>query len=153
MAKSSARDKEDWVLLLERMFDQFVRERRNRRIARVLLKEQKAAALGLFDTDLDVLRKTFASTPPTLRSRLLPNYPGAMWMGHIGVSAFGVTQDIEVEQFPVYFNLVATGCERVGRHRFGRDSAIGHRMHPHPNLAKVNYRSLGALCPDISAFT
>ncbi|MDR6499454.1 hypothetical protein J2785_002607 [Burkholderia ambifaria] len=109
--------------LLKRTFDQFVCERRNRRIIRVLLEEHRAAAVRLFDTNLDVLRKTFASTPTTLQSAPLPNYPGAVWMGHIGINAFAVTQDIEVEQFPVYFNLVAAGNERLGRHRFGCDGA------------------------------
>lgn len=122
-AKSSTSDNENYVLLLKRMFDQFVCERRNQRITRALLKEHKAAAVRLFDTNLDALRKTFASTPTTLQSTPLPNYPGAVWMGHIGINAFGVTQDIEVEQFPVYFNLVAAGNERLGRHRFGRSDA------------------------------
>ncbi|MPV69067.1 hypothetical protein [Burkholderia sp. BE17] len=109
--------------LLKRMFDQFVRQRRNQRITRALLEEHRAAAVRLFDTDLDVLRKTFASTPTALQSTPLPNYPGAVWMGHIGINAFSVTQDIEVEHFPVYFNLVAAGNERLGRHWFGRSDA------------------------------
>lgn len=109
--------------LLNRMFDQFVCERRNQRITRAMLKERQAAAVRLFDTNLDALRKTFAGTPTALQSTPLPNYPGAVWMGHIGINAFGVTQDIEVEQFPVYCNLVAAGNERLGRHQFGCDGA------------------------------
>ncbi|KAB0641025.1 hypothetical protein WT19_17850 [Burkholderia stagnalis] len=108
---------------LKRMFEQFVRERQNRRIERALLEEHKEAAVRLFDTNLDALRKPFASTPATLQSTPLPSYPGAMWMGHIGINAFSVTQDIEVEQFPVYFNLVAAGRERVGQHQFVSDGS------------------------------
>ncbi|KVG26709.1 hypothetical protein BGV70_22890 [Burkholderia ubonensis] len=90
----------------------------------MLFEEHKTAASRLFDTNLDVLRKTFASTPMALQSASLPNYPGAVWMGHIGVNAFGVTQDIEIEQFPVYFNLVVAGRERVGPRQFMRDGSI-----------------------------
>ncbi|KVU88403.1 hypothetical protein WK74_09135 [Burkholderia ubonensis] len=106
------------------MFDQFVRERQSKRISRVLFEEHKAAAARLFDTNLDVLRKTIESTLMTLQSASFPNYPGGVWMGHIGVNAFGVTQDIEVEQFPVYFNLVVVGRERVGPNQFVRGGSI-----------------------------
>ncbi|WP_157648979.1 hypothetical protein [Burkholderia ubonensis] len=109
---------------LKRLFDQFVRERESKRISRALFEEHKTAASRLFDTNLDVLRKTFASTPIALQSASLPNYPGAVWMGHIGVNAFGVTQDIEVEQFPVYFNLVVACRERVGPRQFVRGGSI-----------------------------
>ncbi|KVQ84764.1 hypothetical protein WM24_21115 [Burkholderia ubonensis] len=105
------------------MFDQFVRERESRRISRSLFEEHKTAAARLFDTNLNVLRKTFESTLTTLQSASFPNYPGAVWMGHIGVNAFGVTQDIEVEQFPVCFNLVVAGKEQVGRCQFNRGGA------------------------------
>ncbi|KVN60031.1 hypothetical protein WT14_17755 [Burkholderia stagnalis] len=106
------------------MFEQFVRKRQNKRIERTLLEEHKEAAVRLFETNLDVLRKAFTCTPATLQSMPLPSYPGAMWMGHIGINAFSVTQDIEVEQFPVYFNLVAAGRERVGQHQFVSDGSI-----------------------------
>ncbi|WP_143134786.1 hypothetical protein [Burkholderia ubonensis] len=108
---------------LKRMFDQFLRERESKRISRALLEEHEAAVVRLFNTSLDALRKTFANTPITLQSTPLPNYPEAVWMGHIGINAFGMTQDIEVEQFPVYFNLVATGNARVGRRRLGCSGA------------------------------
>ncbi|RQQ04802.1 type VI secretion system tip protein VgrG [Burkholderia stagnalis] len=106
------------------MFEQYVRERQNKRIERALLEEHKKAAVRLFETNLDALRKAFACSPVSLQSTPLPSYPGAMWMGHIGINAFSVTQDIEVEQFPVYFNLVAAGRERVGQHQFVRDGSI-----------------------------
>lgn len=61
---------------LKRMFDQFVRVRESKRISRALLEEHEAEAVRLFDTNLDALRKTFASTPTTLQSASLPNYPG-----------------------------------------------------------------------------
>lgn len=109
---------------LKRMFDQFLRERESKRISRALFEEHKTAALRLFDTNLDVLRKTFESTLTTLQSASLPSYPGAVWMGHIGVNAFGMTQDIEVEQFPVCFNLVVAGRERAGPSQFVRDGSI-----------------------------
>ena len=35
-----------------------------------------------------------------------------------------MTQDVEVEQFPVYVNLVAAGRVRVGPRQFARDGAI-----------------------------
>ncbi|KVO29138.1 hypothetical protein WM28_11115 [Burkholderia ubonensis] len=106
------------------MFDQFVRVRESKRISRALLEEHEAEAVRLFDTNLEALRKTFASTPTTLQLASLPNYPGGVWMGHIGVNAFGVTRDIEVEQFPVYFNLVVAGKERVGPYQFVRGGSI-----------------------------
>ncbi|RQP94664.1 hypothetical protein [Burkholderia stagnalis] len=109
---------------LKWMFEQYVRERQNKRIERALLEEHKKAAVRLFETNLDALRKAFACSPVSLQSTPLPSYPGAMWMGHIGINAFSVTQDIEVEQFPVYFNLVAAGRERVGQHQFVRDGSI-----------------------------
>ncbi|AOK57681.1 hypothetical protein WM29_00120 [Burkholderia ubonensis] len=99
-------------------------ERESKRISRALFEEHKTAAARLFDTNLDVLRTTFESTLTTLQSASLPNYPGAVWMGHIGVNAFGMTQDIEVEQFPVYFNLVVAGRARVGPRQFVRDGSI-----------------------------
>ncbi|WP_143136273.1 MULTISPECIES: hypothetical protein [Burkholderia] len=77
----------------------------------------------LFEADLTYLRETFAGTPMTLQSESFPDYPGAVWMGDLGVKAFCVTQDVEVEQFPVYVNLVVVGRERVGPRQFVRDGS------------------------------
>ncbi|WP_155633881.1 hypothetical protein [Burkholderia cepacia] len=74
------------------LFDQFACGRRNRRITRALLKEHLAAAVRLFDTNLDAWRKTFASTPTTLQSRRHPNYLGTVWLGRIGINAFCMTK-------------------------------------------------------------
>ncbi|WP_157660210.1 hypothetical protein [Burkholderia ubonensis] len=77
----------------------------------------------LFEADLTYLRETFAGTPRTLQSESFPDYPGALWMGDLVVRAFCVTQDVEVEQFPVYVNLVVVGRERVGPRQFVRDGS------------------------------
>ncbi|KVQ98442.1 hypothetical protein [Burkholderia ubonensis] len=108
---------------LKRMFGDFMEGRQSRRASRELLEAQKAAIEQLFEADLTYLRETFAGTPMTLQSEPFPHYPGALWMGDIGIRAFSVTQDVEVEQFPVYVNLVFVGRERVGPRQFVRDGS------------------------------
>ncbi|KWF22347.1 hypothetical protein WL83_06385 [Burkholderia ubonensis] len=105
------------------MFGDFMEGRQSRRASRELLEEQKVAIEQLFEADLMYLREAFAGTPVTLQSESFPDYPGAMWMGDLGVRAFCVTQDVEVEQFPVYVNLVVVGRERVGPRQFVRDGS------------------------------
>ncbi|WP_060196735.1 hypothetical protein [Burkholderia ubonensis] len=108
---------------LKRMFGDFMEGRQSRRASRELLEEQKVAIEQLFEADLTYLRETFAGTPMTLQSESFPDYPGALWMGDLGVRAFCVTQDVEVEQFPVYVNLVVVGRVRVGPRQFVRDGS------------------------------
>ncbi|HIH2657233.1 hypothetical protein [Burkholderia cenocepacia] len=47
--------------------------------------------MELFDTNLDAVRKTFASTLPTLQSMSVPSDPDVMRTGHIGIYAFSTT--------------------------------------------------------------
>ncbi|KVU75283.1 hypothetical protein WK73_13730 [Burkholderia ubonensis] len=105
------------------MFGDFMEGRQSRRASRELLEEQKVAIEQLFEADLTHLREAFAGTPVTLQSESFPDYPGALWMGDLGVRAFCVTQVVEVEQFPVYVNLVVVGRERVGPRQFVRDGS------------------------------
>lgn len=107
---------------LKRMLRDFIEARQNRRASRELFEQQQVAIEQLFDADLTYLRETFAGTSTALRSESFPDYPGAVWGGDLGVKAFCVTQDVEVEQFPVYVNLVAAGRKRVGPRQFVRDA-------------------------------
>ncbi|QRR08579.1 hypothetical protein FPJ27_19680 [Burkholderia sp. MS455] len=106
------------------MFADFMDGRHSRRASRELFEQQQMAIEELFEADLTYLRETFAGTPETFQSESFPDYPGAVWMGGLGVKAFYVTQDVEVEQFPVYVNLVAAGMVRVGPRQFARDGSI-----------------------------
>lgn len=106
------------------MFGDFVDARQLRRASRDLFKRRQQAIEQLFEADLEYVRGVFAETPAALRSESFPDYPGAIWIGDLGVNAFYVTQDVEVEQFPVYANLVGTGRERVGPCQFVRDGSL-----------------------------
>ncbi|RQU85410.1 hypothetical protein [Burkholderia cenocepacia] len=106
------------------MFIDFLDGRQSRRASRELFEQQRMAIEELFEADLRYLRETFVGTPETLQSESFPDYPGAVWIGGFGVKAFCVTQDVEVEQFPAYVNLVVTGRERVGPRQFVRDGSI-----------------------------
>ncbi|WP_321853889.1 hypothetical protein, partial [Burkholderia cenocepacia] len=86
-------------------------------------KQRQQAIEQLFEVNLANLCEVFAETPAALGSESFPDYPGAVWTGDLGVNAFYVTQDVEVEQFPVYANLVNTGRERVGPCQFVRDGS------------------------------
>ncbi|WP_321787108.1 hypothetical protein [Burkholderia pyrrocinia] len=108
----------------KRMFGDFMDGRQSRRASRELFEQQQMAIEELFEADLTYLRETFAGTPETLQSESFPDYPGVVWMGGLGVKAFCLTQDIEVEQFPVYVNLVVAGRERMGPRQFVRDGSI-----------------------------
>ncbi|AOI89857.1 hypothetical protein [Burkholderia pseudomultivorans] len=109
---------------LKRLFDVFVDARRLRRASHDLSKHRQQAIERIFETDLAYVRAVFAETPEALRSESFPDYPGAAWIGELGVSAFYVTQDVEVEQFPIYVNLVIKGRERVGPRQFVRDGLL-----------------------------
>lgn len=106
------------------MFGDFMDGGQSRRASRELFAQQRMAIEELFEADLTYLRETFAGTPETLQSESFPDYPGAVWIGGLGVKAFCVTQDVEVEQFPAYVNLVVAGRERVGPREFVRDGSI-----------------------------
>ena len=112
------------VSSLKRMFADFMGGRQSRRESRELFEQQQMAIEELFEADLTYLRETFAGTPETLQSESFPDYPGAVWTGGLGVKAFCVTQDVEVEQFPIYVKLVAAGRVRVGPRQFARNGAI-----------------------------
>lgn len=106
------------------MFSDLADARRLRRASRDLSKQRQQAIEQIFDTDLAYVREVFAETPTAIRSESLPDYPGAVWTGDLGVSAFYVTQDVEVEQFPIYVNLVVKGRERVGPCQYVRDGSL-----------------------------
>ncbi len=106
------------------MFGDFMDGHLSRRASRELFEQRRMAIEELFEADLTYLRETFAGTPETLQSESFPDYPRAVWMGSLGVKAFCVTQDVEVEQFPVYVNLVVAGRMRVGPRQFVRDGSI-----------------------------
>ncbi|WP_419685629.1 hypothetical protein ACN22W_00040 [Burkholderia theae] len=108
----------------KRIFGDFMDGRQGRRASRELFEQQQMAIEVLFEADLTYLRETFAGAPETLQSESFPDYPGAVWMGNLGVEAFCVMQDVEVQQFPVYVNLVVAGRERVGPRQFVRDGSI-----------------------------
>ncbi|VWB87109.1 hypothetical protein BME24068_04148 [Burkholderia metallica] len=109
---------------LKRMFGDFMDGRQSGRASREAFEQQRMAIEGLFEVDLTYLRETFVGTPETLQSESFPDYPGAVWIGGLGVKAFCVTQDVEVEQFPAFADLVVAGRERVGPRQFARDGAI-----------------------------
>ncbi|OXJ06530.1 hypothetical protein CFB41_00055 [Burkholderia sp. AU33803] len=110
--------------ILKKVFGDFVDARQLRRASRDLFKQRQQAIEQLFEVNLANLCEVFAGTPAALRSESFPDYPGAVWTGDLGVNAFYVTQDVEVEQFPVYANLVDTGRERVGPCQFERDGSL-----------------------------
>ncbi|HDV6330103.1 hypothetical protein KDW63_18915 [Burkholderia cenocepacia] len=110
--------------ILKKVFGDFVDARQLRRASRDLFKQRQQAIELLFEADLAFVRDAFAETPAALRSESFPDYPGAVWTGDLGVNAFYVMQDVEVEQFPVYVNLVTTGRERLGPCRFVRDGSL-----------------------------
>lgn len=124
LTKSSANDGRIDVSTLKRMIGDFVDGRQSRRASRELLAHQQTAIEQLFEADLTYLREKFAGTPRALQSESFPDYPGAVWMEDLGIKAFCVTQDVEVEQFPVYVNLVSAGRERVGPRQFVRDGPL-----------------------------
>lgn len=109
---------------LKKVLGDFIGRRQSRRASRELLEERKAAIERLFEVELTYLCEMFSGTPVTAQSESFPAYPGVVWMGDIGIKAFGVTQDVEVEQFPVYLNLVAAGRERVSPRQFVRGGPI-----------------------------
>ncbi|MGK8204364.1 hypothetical protein ACRS8P_17130 [Burkholderia cenocepacia] len=104
----------------KRMFDDLGDARRLRRAPRDLSKHRQHAIEQIFDTGLAYVCELFAETPVALRSESFPDYPGAVWTGDVGVSAFFMTQDVEVEQFPIYVNLLTKGRERAGPRRTRR---------------------------------
>ncbi|MEC4775145.1 hypothetical protein [Burkholderia cenocepacia] len=110
--------------ILKRVFGNFVDARQLRRASRDLFKRRQQAIEQLFEADLEYVRAVFAETPAALRLESFPHYPGAVWTGDLGVNAFYVTQDIEVEQFPIYAKLVRTGRARSGPCQFVRDGAL-----------------------------
>ncbi|KVH67583.1 hypothetical protein WJ42_37530 [Burkholderia cepacia] len=67
------------------MFGDFMDGRQSRRASRELFEPQQLAIEGLFEADLTCLRETFAGTPETLQSESFPGYPGAVWMGGLGI--------------------------------------------------------------------
>ncbi|KVN26757.1 hypothetical protein WT11_30245 [Burkholderia stagnalis] len=109
---------------LKKVLGDFMGVRQSRRASRELFEERKSAIERLFEVELTYLRETFSGTPVTAQSESFPGYPGVVWMGDIGIRAFGVTQDVEVEQFPVYVNLVVAGRERVSPRQFVRGGSI-----------------------------
>ncbi|KWI59932.1 hypothetical protein WT72_09010 [Burkholderia pseudomultivorans] len=109
---------------LKRMFGDFVDTRRRRRASCDLSKQRQQAIEQIFEADLAYVREVFAETPAALRSESFPDYPGAVWTGDFGVSAFYVTQDVEVVQFPIYVNLVVKGRKRAGPRQFVRDGSL-----------------------------
>ncbi|OXI46700.1 hypothetical protein CFB84_18165 [Burkholderia aenigmatica] len=114
------------------MLGDFIEARQSRRASRELFEQQQVAIEQLLEADLTYLRETFAGTSTALRSESFPDYPGAVWMGDLGVNAFCVQQDVKVEQFPVFVNLVAAGRERVGPRQFARDAT------PHTFFSSVD---------------
>ncbi|KWF02821.1 hypothetical protein [Burkholderia pseudomultivorans] len=109
---------------LKRLFDAFVDARRLGRASHDLSKHRQQAIEQIFEADLAYVREVFAEMPAALRSEPFPDYPGAVWTGDLGVSAFYVTQDVEVVQFPIYVNLVVKGRERAGPRQFVRDGSL-----------------------------
>lgn len=98
--------------------------RRLGRASRDLSKHRQQVIEQIFKADLTYVREVFAETPAALRSESLPDYPGAVWTGDLGVSAIYVTQDVEVEHFPIYVNLVVKGRQRAGPCQFVRDGSL-----------------------------
>ncbi|KWF28727.1 hypothetical protein WT56_00125 [Burkholderia pseudomultivorans] len=106
------------------MFGDLADAHRLWRASRDLSKHLQQAIEQIFETDLAYVREVFAETPAAIRSESFPDYPGAVWTGDLGVSAFYVTQDVEVEQFPIYVKLVVKGRERTGPRQVVRDGSL-----------------------------
>ena len=70
-----------------------------------------------YNTKLAVLQTTFANGPDKLHEVQLPDYPGALYLGGVGIEAFVQSQKIEVDQLPDFIGLLQQDHVEV-RHRF-----------------------------------
>ncbi|WP_454763977.1 hypothetical protein [Cupriavidus campinensis] len=63
-----------------------------------------------FSMRLGELQGIFAASsrepPPPQSAGLVPEYPGAQWLGELGIAAFVQSQEIEADALPEYLDLV-----------------------------------------------
>lgn len=100
------------------MFKRMAEQLQSRRIEKANVAEFET----IFGKTLVQLQNVFSAGPDDLGGEPLPAYPGARFLGELGLNAFGQTHHIEVEQFPRFLNLVRQGRHEVAWLHHNRES-------------------------------
>ncbi|CAE6846447.1 hypothetical protein [Paraburkholderia aspalathi] len=106
------------------------RQERQEKEAQASFDQGRIAALeGAFGMNLAHLKDVFEGTPEHLKDENTPSYPGAVWLGDIGVRAFVQTETIEPNRVDAYMDLVQTGRQAPVPRHFITKPRVGYDRH------------------------
>lgn len=91
------------------------------------LQRRVAALERAFALPRAALREVFPERAP-IEDIPMPVYPGAVWLGEVGIHAFVQSQSVEVDELPRYRACIAAGRSEVGPYRFRRVGADGRQL-------------------------
>jgi hypothetical protein len=106
-----------------------LQERKGKEAQASFDQRRVAAMESTFGDVLSHFQEVFESTPARVKEECLPEYPGAVWLGNIGVRAFIQTQAIEPDQLHRYMNLIETGRQSTASRHFTSKPRDGYLRH------------------------
>ena len=107
---------------LVRTIEEFGLRQQERRLARQIRRERLEALPRIFGPSLAELRTVFGDTPHDLRVAISPDcYPAREYLGELGLNAILQTQNIEVNQFPLYLKTIEDHRSQVAPRHFEQD--------------------------------
>ena len=105
-----------------RAIEEFGLRRQERRLEKRAEKKRREALPHVFGASLSVLEELFSPSSDSLRTEDRPGaYPRVEYLGNIGFNAVLLTQNIEINQFPLYLKVIEESRKEVTFHHYQKD--------------------------------
>lgn len=110
-------------------FDKLKRRLKAFSVLDQLERQDRAKFEEIFNRSIEDMCILFGMAPSGVLSAHIPSYPKPNYLkDSLGIDAFGMSFDVEVEQYPIFWNRLKQGREEVKPWHFQREVA-GAKLH------------------------